>query len=155
MLNYCKGIPILIKVLGGSPYTQKIQFEDLEQMSIPQSRQLTVLELLQPSFSALEPHLQECFADMGSFLEDQKISASVIADIWAELYTISGIMCIKYLEELAFQNLLKLGPIGYVVFISTFLSLRLLTGTYLFDLSAEMSTLTVSTMSLLSLNMIP
>ena len=87
--------------------------------------QPTVLECLQPSFNALVPNLKECFLDMGSFLEDQKIRASVIIDIWMELYgKSSSILCMKYLEDLASQNLLKLVPLGYVVSVCTFLTCK-------------------------------
>ncbi|WZY79301.1 hypothetical protein YC2023_025685 [Brassica napus] len=75
----------------------------------------TILERLQPSFDALKPHLKECFMDMGSFLEDQKICASVIIDLWVELYgtsSSSSIVYMKYLNDLASQNLLKLIPLG-------------------------------------------
>lgn len=79
----------------------------------------TVLNRLQPSFDALNPNLKECFMDMGSFMEDQKIRASVIIDIWMELYGKGSIVCVKYLEDFASQNLLKLVPLGYVVSVST------------------------------------
>lgn len=60
--------------------------------------------------------------DMGSFLEDQKIRASVIIDIWVELYgkgtTSSSFVYMKYLDDLASHYLLKLTPLGYVVIMS-------------------------------------
>lgn len=74
----------------------------------------TVLQCLQPSFDALDSNLKDCFSDMGLFLEDQKIRASIIIDIWVEVYGISdSIVCMKYLEDLAAQNLLDLVHLEY------------------------------------------
>ena len=123
ILKRCNGFPIVIEVVGvslkgRSLNTWKGQVESWSQGEtiLDSPSQPTVLECLQPSFNALEPNLKECFLDMGSFLEDQKIRASVIIDIWMELYgKNSSILCMKYLEDLASQNLLKLVPLGYVV----------------------------------------
>ncbi|CAF1985314.1 BnaC07g16470D [Brassica napus] len=118
ILKRCNGLPLLIEVLGvplkGKPlYYWKGQ---VESWSEKETNLDGVLKLLQPSFTALEPHLKECFMDMGSFLEDQKIRASVIIDIWVELYgkspTSSSLAYMKYLDDLASQNLLKLIPLG-------------------------------------------
>ncbi|VVB18260.1 unnamed protein product [Arabis nemorensis] len=115
ILKRCNGFPIVIEVVGGSLKgrslnTWKGQVESWsEGEKILDNHHPTVLECLQPSFNALESNLKECFLDMGSFLEDQKIRASVIIDIWVELYGKgSSTMCMKYLEDLASQNLLKL-----------------------------------------------
>ncbi|XP_013611362.1 PREDICTED: probable disease resistance protein At5g66900 isoform X1 [Brassica oleracea var. oleracea] len=120
IVKRCNGFPIVIEVVGVSLNGQTLttwkgQVESWSQgetvLDIPS--QPTVLECLQPSFNALVPNLKECFLDMGSFLEDQKIRASVIIDIWMELYgKSSSILCKKYLEDLASQNLLKLVPLG-------------------------------------------
>ncbi|KAL0657051.1 hypothetical protein Bca4012_077635 [Brassica carinata] len=118
ILKRCNGLPLLIEVLGvtlkGKPlYYWKGQ---VESWSEKETNLDGVLKLLQPSFTTLEPHLKECFMDMGSFLEDQKIRASVIIDIWVELYgkspTSSSLAYMKYLDDLASQNLLKLIPLG-------------------------------------------
>ncbi|KFK28371.1 hypothetical protein AALP_AA8G506700 [Arabis alpina] len=119
ILKRCNGFPIVIEVVGGSLKgrslnTWKGQVESWsEGEKILDNHHPTVLECLQPSFNALESNLKECFLDMGLFLEDQKIRASVIIDIWMELYGKgSSTMCMKYLEDLASQNLLKLVPLG-------------------------------------------
>ncbi|CAH2043153.1 unnamed protein product [Thlaspi arvense] len=119
ILKRCNGFPIVIEVVGvslkgRSLNTWKGQVESWSLGgTILDNPHPTVLECLEPSFSALEPNLKECFLDMGSFLEDQKIRASVIIDIWAELYgKSSSCLCMKYLEDLASQNLLKLVPLG-------------------------------------------
>uniref|UniRef100_A0A0D3AXB8 Uncharacterized protein n=1 Tax=Brassica oleracea var. oleracea TaxID=109376 RepID=A0A0D3AXB8_BRAOL len=111
-LKRCYGLPLVIEVVGVSLkgrglHLWKDQVESWSEGKI-------ILERLQPSFNALEPHLKECFMDMGSFLEDHKIRASVIIDLWVELYgtsSSSSIVYMKYLNDLASQNLLKLVPL--------------------------------------------
>ena len=132
ILKRCNGFPIVIEVVGvslkgKSINTWKGQVESWSggKKTILDSPRPSVLQCLQPSFNALDPDLKECFMDMGSFLEDQKIRASVIIDIWMELYGISSsVVCMKYLEDLASQNLLKLVPLGYVVSVCTFLTCK-------------------------------
>ncbi|XP_010464770.1 PREDICTED: probable disease resistance protein At5g66890 [Camelina sativa] len=63
-------------------------------------------------FDALPHNLRECFLDMASFLEDQKIIASTIIDLWSELYGKESCLCMTYLQELASHNLLQLLPLG-------------------------------------------
>jgi len=142
ILKRCNGFPIVIEVVGvslkgRSLNTWKGQVESWsEGEKILGKPYPTVLECLQPSFDALDPNLKECFLDMGSFLEDQKIRASVIIDMWVELYGKGSSILYMYLEDLASQNLLKLVPLGYVIYVSnlylcTFLP-STISGTYLF-----------------------
>ncbi|CAA0412563.1 unnamed protein product [Arabidopsis thaliana] len=118
ILKRCNGFPIVIEVVGvslkgRSLNTWKGQVESWsEGEKILGKPYPTVLECLQPSFDALDPNLKECFLDMGSFLEDQKIRASVIIDMWVELYGKGSSILYMYLEDLASQNLLKLVPLG-------------------------------------------
>ncbi|XP_024007632.1 probable disease resistance protein At5g66910 [Eutrema salsugineum] len=123
ILKRCSGFPIVIEVVGSSLKGQPLhiwkgQVESWSQESstILDNPDSTVLDRLQPSFNALKSNLKECFLDMGLFLEDQKIRASVIIDIWMELYgkgnTSSHVVYMKYLDDLASQHLLKLIPLG-------------------------------------------
>jgi len=68
------------------------------------------------SFDDLPHNLRECFLDMASFLEDQRIIASTIIDLWSASYGKEGM---NNLQDLASHNLLKLLPIGYVTFHSS------------------------------------
>ncbi|WZZ36813.1 hypothetical protein YC2023_020214 [Brassica napus] len=114
-LKRCNGLlPLVIEVVGVSLKGRGLHLWKDQVESWSEGK--TILERPQPSFNALEPHLKECFMDMGSFLEDQKIRASVIIDLWVELYgtSSSSIVYMKYLNDLASQNLLKLIPLGYV-----------------------------------------
>ncbi|KAJ0234359.1 disease resistance protein [Hirschfeldia incana] len=119
ILKRCNGFPIVIEVVGVSLKGKTLNYwkGQVESWSGGNETILSsVLGCLQPSFTALDPVLKECFMDMGSFLEDQKIRASVIIDMWMELYckssSGSSVVYMKYLEDLASQNLLKLVPLG-------------------------------------------
>lgn len=123
ILKRCNGFPIVIEVVGGSLKGQPLYLWKGLVESWSEGETILdnshVVECLQPNFIALAPHLKECFMDMGSFLEYQKISASVLVDIWVELYgrgsSSSSYVCMMYLNDLASQNLLKLTPPWYVV----------------------------------------
>ncbi|ESQ47459.1 hypothetical protein EUTSA_v10020099mg [Eutrema salsugineum] len=119
ILKRCNGFPLVIEVVGASLKGQALhlwkgQVESWSaEETILSNPRPKVLQCLQPSFNALKPYLKECFMDMGSFREDQKIRASVIVDIWVELYGKgSSLLYMKYLNDLASQNLLKLIPLG-------------------------------------------
>ncbi|KAG7539457.1 hypothetical protein ISN44_As13g031050 [Arabidopsis suecica] len=64
------------------------------------------------SFDALPHNLRECFLDMALFLEDQRIIASSMIDLWSALYGKESFICMNYLQDLASHNLLKLLPLG-------------------------------------------
>lgn len=90
-----------------------------EEETIIDNPQPNVLECLQPSLNVLDPHLKDCFLDIGSFLTQGKIRVSSIIDMWMELYgkgSESSTVYVKYLNELAFRNLLELDPPRYVSF---------------------------------------
>ncbi|RVW57603.1 putative disease resistance protein [Vitis vinifera] len=68
---------------------------------------------LQSSLDALDDKdimLKECFMDLGSFPEDQKIPATALIDMWAELHKLDkdGIYAISNLHKLCSRNLLNL-----------------------------------------------
>ena len=76
-----------------------------------------LLECLRRSleFSDHEVILKECFMDLGSFHEDQRIPVLALVDMWAELYKLDedGIDAIANLYELTTQNLANLVMIRY------------------------------------------
>ncbi|CAH8316021.1 unnamed protein product [Eruca vesicaria subsp. sativa] len=118
ILKRCNGLPLLIEVIGVSLKDKSLFLWKCQVESWSEKETILdgVLQLLLPSFTTLEKHLKDCFMDMGSFLEDHKIRASVIIDIWVELYgkgtTSSSFAYMKYLHDLASKNLLKLIPLG-------------------------------------------
>nr|VDD27560.1 unnamed protein product [Brassica oleracea] len=88
ILKRCSGFRIVIEVVGCSLkgldlFLWKGKVESWYEGE-PIIDSSDVLECLQPSFNTLKPTLKECFMDMGSFLEDQKIRASIIIDLWVE-----------------------------------------------------------------------
>ncbi|KAI3500512.1 hypothetical protein L1887_36334 [Cichorium endivia] len=117
MVKYCKGFPLALTVIGASLCGQNVvkwrtTFKKWsEGQSIFQSNSRLLLSL-QASFEALEdlPILKECFLDLGSFPEDEKIAASAFVDMWIELYNLDeeGMYTTEYLLELSSRNLLNL-----------------------------------------------
>ena len=57
-----------------------------------------------------EDNLKECFMDLGSFREDQRIPVLALIDVWQELYKHDedGIDAIAILHELTSRNLANL-----------------------------------------------
>ncbi|WOH05423.1 hypothetical protein DCAR_0624839 [Daucus carota subsp. sativus] len=108
----CKGFPIALKVVGRSLYGQEEVKWRHEQMSWSDSTSKELLDRLQPSLDALdemnESSLKDCCLDLGSFPEDQKVSATTLMDIWAELYNLNDEKTYCNLVELAFRNLVNL-----------------------------------------------
>ncbi|XP_076917336.1 putative disease resistance protein At5g66900 [Bidens hawaiensis] len=117
MVKICKGFPLAITVIGAS---LRDQSEDKWKTTLQIcSEGQSIFDLnnplllsLQTSVDALKdfPVARDCFLDLGSFLEDEKISASALMDIWVVLYNLGkeGIHTIEYLVELSSRNLLSL-----------------------------------------------
>ena len=69
-----------------------------------------LLLCLERSLDALDKEIiKECFLDLGSFPEDQRIPAAALIDIWAELYDVdTDIECIANIYELTKRSLANL-----------------------------------------------
>ncbi|CAN6563023.1 unnamed protein product [Malus baccata var. baccata] len=71
-----------------------------------------LLACLQSSLDALDKEktiIKECFLDLGSFPEDQRIAAAILIDMWAELYGLDEeILTIANLHELTTRSLANL-----------------------------------------------
>ncbi|KAI3500513.1 hypothetical protein L1887_36335 [Cichorium endivia] len=117
MVKHCKGFPLALTVIGASLCGQSVVKwrttlkKWSEGQSIFQSNSRLLLSL-QASIDALEdlPILKDCFLDLGSFPEDEKIAASALMDMWIELYNLDeeGMYTTEYLIELSSRNLLNL-----------------------------------------------
>ncbi|XP_042482989.1 probable disease resistance protein At5g66900 [Macadamia integrifolia] len=88
----CKGFPMALKVIGHSLHLQPARvWQKKERMmsscSIFKSHS-DLLSYLATSLEYLNEEVQECFMDLGSFPEDERIPASSLIDIWVELYGI-------------------------------------------------------------------
>ncbi|KAL4581813.1 hypothetical protein LXL04_006343 [Taraxacum kok-saghyz] len=117
IVKYCKGFPLALTVIGASLCGQNmVKWRmTLKKLSEGQSVfQLSsrLLVSLQSSVDALEDLgiVKECFLDLGSFPEDERIPASTLMDIWVELYDLDeeGMYTTEYLLELSSRNLLNL-----------------------------------------------
>ncbi|CAA2984657.1 Hypothetical predicted protein [Olea europaea subsp. europaea] len=73
---------------------------------------MVLLSRLKTSLDALDGMavLKNCFLDLCSFPEDQRIHAAALMDMWAELYNLdeSGMYTLAYLQELSNRNLVDL-----------------------------------------------
>ena len=66
--------------------------------------------------------LKECFMDLGSFPEDQKIPVTALIDMWAELHKLDqdGVYAVSNLHKLCSWNLLNLVVTRYTSFLFVF-----------------------------------
>ncbi|XP_024182551.1 probable disease resistance protein At5g66900 [Rosa chinensis] len=117
IVERCMGFPLAITVVGRSLCGQPIEI--WQKRVLEWSRGCSVLEsehdlldCLQRSLDALDEEkslIRECFIDLGLFPEDKRISATVLVDMWAELYGINeDISSIVNLYELASRSLVNL-----------------------------------------------
>ncbi|RXH75265.1 hypothetical protein DVH24_029986 [Malus domestica] len=116
ILKHCKGVPLAITVTGKSLRGQAAEFwrsrlTEWSKSSILDSETELLLRL-QCSIDDLEEKeavIKECFMDLGSFPEDQRIPAAAFIDMWIELYKLDDdFLCIKNLLELTTRGLANL-----------------------------------------------
>ncbi|KAJ4950971.1 hypothetical protein NE237_027803 [Protea cynaroides] len=108
----CKGLPLALKVIGHSLHQQQAKvWQHTERMlsscSIFKSH-TDLLSCLGTSLDYLNENVQDCFMDLASFPEDERIPASSLIDIWVELYGIDEVDAYINLLELSTQNLVTL-----------------------------------------------
>ncbi|KAI4386704.1 hypothetical protein MLD38_004613 [Melastoma candidum] len=114
----CKGIPLVLKVIGrslcGQP--QAVWRARLQEwrtgMSVLESDDGEILARLRTclEFPDSKADVKHCFLDLGSFPEDQRIPATTLIDMWAELYGFDeeGVKSVANIHELCFRNLASL-----------------------------------------------
>ncbi|KAB2617913.1 disease resistance protein [Pyrus ussuriensis x Pyrus communis] len=117
IIKRCKGCPLAIALVGRSLRGQPIEIwqkrvvEWCKGSSILDSDK-DLLACLQSSLDALDNEkaiIKECFLDLGSFPEDQRIAAAALIDMWAELYGLDEeILTIANLHELTARSLATL-----------------------------------------------
>ncbi|XP_030974656.1 probable disease resistance protein At5g66900 isoform X3 [Quercus lobata] len=115
----CGGFPLVLQVIGASLRGQHevVWRSRLMNWSNGQSFLGSDDKLLGHLESSLENDkviIKECFMDLGSFPEDQRIPAAILIDMWAELYELDedGIDAIAHLHELTTRNLANLVMAG-------------------------------------------
>ncbi|KAM7510333.1 hypothetical protein LguiB_009208 [Lonicera macranthoides] len=99
IVKVCKGFPLALTVIGRSLYGKHLVIWD--------QRAKKCLDALDE-----KPIAKECYLDLGSFPEDQKIAATVIMDMWAKLYgqDDEGAETLGNLLGLSFRNHVNLLP---------------------------------------------
>ncbi|KAK3007838.1 hypothetical protein RJ639_014340 [Escallonia herrerae] len=122
----CKGFPLALTVVGRALCGQHevILEKWSEGRSIFDSNS-DLLACLQASLDALDDRaivaayqrkdmaiVKECFLDLGAFPENQRIPATVLMDMWVELYDLDeeGMYTLANLLELSARNLVNLVP---------------------------------------------
>ena len=129
----CKGFPLALRVVGRSLCGQPAEAWESRLLTWSEGQSIfssdsDLLLCLQSSLDALADKgiLKECFMDLGSFPEDQKIPATALIDMWAELYKLhtGGVFAINNLQELSFRNLLSLVDARYLHMLPFFCLLK-------------------------------
>ncbi|KAK9902926.1 hypothetical protein M0R45_001439 [Rubus argutus] len=117
VVEHCKGFPLAITVVGRSLCGQPIEIWQKRVIEWTKGSSILdsdhdLLVCLQSSLDALEKKniiIKECYLDLGSFPEDQRIPATALIDIWAESYKIyEDMFCIANLYELTNRSLATL-----------------------------------------------
>ncbi|KAJ4954124.1 hypothetical protein NE237_030956 [Protea cynaroides] len=112
IVSGCRGLPLALQVIGNSLRRQPVKvWQNTERMlsscSIFESHS-DLLRCLASSLNYLNKKVQECFMDLGSFPEDERIPASSLIDIWVELYGIDEVDAYINLLELSSRSLINL-----------------------------------------------
>ncbi|KAL9464364.1 hypothetical protein AB3S75_002042 [Citrus x aurantiifolia] len=111
ILRACKGCPLALTVVGGSlcgkhpAIWQKRVKEWTQDVSVFHSNK-EILSCLERSLDALNNEVKECYMDLCSFPEDQRIPITALVDMWMELYEpVDELFAIANLHELSNLNL--------------------------------------------------
>ncbi|KDP31880.1 hypothetical protein JCGZ_12341 [Jatropha curcas] len=116
IVEVCKGFPLAISVVGKSlcgkssaEWSKRIK-ECSRAASVIANFEVELLNCLQTSVDALNDNAaaKECYKDLGSFPEDQKIPASTLVDMWVERHNLDEDDAIANVYELSNRNLLEL-----------------------------------------------
>ncbi|XP_011039221.1 PREDICTED: probable disease resistance protein At5g66900 isoform X2 [Populus euphratica] len=115
MVKCCRGFPLVISVVGKSlcrksaaEWRKRLR-ECSKAVSILSDYE-KILDCLRSSVEALNDNVaaKECFMDLGSFPEDQRIPATTLIDMWAELYNLDEDDTIANLHKLSEMNLIEI-----------------------------------------------
>ncbi|XP_052205140.1 probable disease resistance protein At5g66900 [Diospyros lotus] len=113
----CGGLPLALEVFGGSlcgqpevTWKRTVEQWSKEKSALPPYEKL--LNLLKTSFDALDNlyKIKDCYQDLASFPEDQRISVAALIDMWVELYNLKedGEDAMANLHELSNRNMVNL-----------------------------------------------
>ncbi|XP_031275561.1 probable disease resistance protein At5g66890 [Pistacia vera] len=114
IVRACKGSPLALTVVGRSLCGQpeevwQIRVKEWTQDATIFYSNTDLLVPLQSSLDALDNKIKECYMDLGSFPEDQRIPVTALIDMWMELYKlVEGRYAIANLNDLSNRNLVNL-----------------------------------------------
>lgn len=143
ILKFCGGLPLAIKVIGRSLCGQSAEVWRSKAMKWSTGHSILgsnsdLLKCLEKSLDFLDDELiiKECFMDLGSFPEGQRIHVATLIDMWTELYELDedGIHAIANLYEISARNLASLFVTRYAGLF--FVSFDFLVGWFIFTSSA-------------------
>ncbi|XP_058080436.1 putative disease resistance protein At5g47280 [Magnolia sinica] len=109
----CKGLPLALKVIGASlrnrpPLAWVSAKNRLSRgESISETHEANFFERMAISIECLDPKVQECFLDLGSFPEDKKIPLDVLINMWVEMHDLDEEDAFVVLGDLSEKNLLS------------------------------------------------
>ncbi|KAF9678453.1 hypothetical protein SADUNF_Sadunf07G0036500 [Salix dunnii] len=111
----CKGFPLALKVVGRSLCGEPEEIWKTRAMELSKVGSIfehtDLLNSLQKSLDTLDNKviLKECFIDLCSFPEDQRIPVNALVDMWMELYNLDEeAYAVAKLQELCNRNLVDL-----------------------------------------------
>ncbi|KAM3363558.1 putative disease resistance protein [Capsicum galapagoense] len=123
VVRSCGGFPLALKVVGrslcGQPegiWFDRVMKQSKRRILFPTENDL--LRTLQASIDALDEKvlysretstLRDCYLDLGSFPEDQRIHPAALLDMWVERYNLDedGMKAMTIFLELSSQNLVN------------------------------------------------
>ena len=106
----CSGSPLALRVSGRSLSQQHQVVWHNRARELSRGGSILhssddVLECLKKCFDLLDPKGIECFKDLGSFPEDQRIPAAVLVDMWTELYGDDDASALENIYQLVNWNM--------------------------------------------------
>ncbi|KAJ6378634.1 hypothetical protein OIU78_028791 [Salix suchowensis] len=111
----CKGFPLALKVVGRSLCGEPEEIWKTREMEMSKVGSIfehtDLLNSLQKSLDTLDSKviLKECFIDLCSFPDDQRIPVNALVDMWMELYNLDEeAYAVAKLQELCNRNLADL-----------------------------------------------
>ncbi|XP_039157802.1 probable disease resistance protein At5g66900 isoform X3 [Eucalyptus grandis] len=110
IVKHCKGLPLALIVIAKSLQGKDHSFWETKLLNLSHlGLDSDILNCLRKSLDDLDGNtsIKERFMDLGSFPEDHKIPATVLIDMWVELYRqdFDGTLAINDLHELFYRSL--------------------------------------------------
>ncbi|KAI9164930.1 hypothetical protein LWI28_004670 [Acer negundo] len=117
ILKVCKGSPLALTVVGrllcGKPavvWQSTVKEWDKGKSIFISGTGTELLVCLQSSLDALDEEVKECYLNLGSFPQDQRIPINALIDMWMELHewVEDGLSAITYLHQLSSRCMVNL-----------------------------------------------